>query len=767
MKKFLLFFVMGLCFNVLPAQTVSPPLNMTLHAQWDADTLPTAGGREYNDIWGWVDCSGSEYAIMGSAAYVHFFDVTDPDNIVEKGFFAGGQVGTWRDMKTYRDRAYAVSENSTEGLMIFDMSNIQDTIIKSYQSTAFFARAHNIYIDNEEGRLYAVGTNTQNQGVIILDIATDPDNPILLSSVSLPGGGYIHDMNIKNNIGYCSHGYNGFYVWDFTDPQNPVYQANFGTSGYNHSSWPTADGQHIIYAEEVPLGLPLGILDISDAANGNINAVTTFKFPLLAPVHVNNVPHNPFVRGDYAIVSHYHDGIQIFDISDVQNPTQVAYFDSHANDAYSGYSGCWGVYPFLPSGTIIASDINEGLLVLTADSITLAPMPGKLYPDATLTDNTPTPFCSGEAGLLEVPEGAESYQWYKDGELVAENQNFLLLTESGDYYAEVSNGYCSVSTEIATITVSPSPDLSDFGSGTFSICDGTDILIAAPGGFDNYIWLLDDDIIQQGVDVLTITEAGTYNLVATLGSCSTTSEDLVIEIEESPSPTILNTELYFCEGEEYILETEPGNTSYDWFRNNVFLATTVVPSYSVTEEGDYSVVATNAAGCFSESAAITVSVSLVDAVITFDSGILSETIPASTYLWFLDGTAINGATSMDYTPTQNGDYYCEITNADGCIAISNVINVILSGVNGIQAIDYLAIFPNPATDEVMLRLEVSEATDFKIQLIHVDGRILNSLSASVSGSELIPLDLSQLASGVYFIKLQTEDGQEVNKLVKF
>ncbi|MFT5166803.1 MAG: extracellular elastinolytic metalloproteinase, partial [Saprospiraceae bacterium] len=96
-----------------------------------------------------------------------------------------------------------------------------------------------------------------------------------------------------------------------------------------------------------------------------------------------------------------------------------------------------------------------------------------------------------------------------------------------------------------------------------------------------------------------------------------------------------------------------------------------------------------------------------------------------------------------------------------------VINVILSGVNGIQAIDYLAIFPNPATDEVMLRLEVSEATDFKIQLIHVDGRILNSLSASVSGSELIPLDLSQLASGVYFIKLQTEDGQEVNKVVKF
>ncbi len=35
------------------------------------------------------------------------------------------------------------------------------------------------------------------------------------------------------------------------------------------------------------------------------------------------------------------------------------------------YHGCWGVYPFLPSGYIIASDISEGLFVLGIDSIHL------------------------------------------------------------------------------------------------------------------------------------------------------------------------------------------------------------------------------------------------------------------------------------------------------------------------------------------------------------------------------------------------------------
>ncbi len=205
MKKLLPILLLFIISQISFAQL--PPLNMTLHDQWDPDTLPTASGREYNDIWGFVDCSGNEYAIIGSASMVHFFDINDPDNIEELAYFPGGEVTTWRDMKTYRDRAYAVSDNTSEGLMIFDLSNIQDTIIKTYHSNAFFGKCHNIYIDEDNGRLYAAGTNTQSQGLIVFDIATDPDNPQLLASVALPEGGYVHDLYVKDNIAYCSHGY--------------------------------------------------------------------------------------------------------------------------------------------------------------------------------------------------------------------------------------------------------------------------------------------------------------------------------------------------------------------------------------------------------------------------------------------------------------------------------------------------------------------------------------------------------------------------------
>ncbi|MBK6904221.1 MAG: hypothetical protein IPH04_15815 [Saprospirales bacterium] len=80
-------------------------------------------------------------------------------------------------MKTFRDRAYSVCDNCSEGLMIFDLSNLPASVTKTNQTTQFFSRAHNIYIDEEAGRLYVAGSNTKSNGVIVLDLNGDPDNP--------------------------------------------------------------------------------------------------------------------------------------------------------------------------------------------------------------------------------------------------------------------------------------------------------------------------------------------------------------------------------------------------------------------------------------------------------------------------------------------------------------------------------------------------------------------------------------------------------------
>jgi hypothetical protein len=57
----------------------------------------------------------------------------------------------------------------------------------------------------------------------------------------------------------------------------------------------------------------------------------------------------------------------VLDIGDLSTAslTEAAFFDTvPANDAV-GFAGAWSVYPYLPSGTVLVSDIENGLFVLT------------------------------------------------------------------------------------------------------------------------------------------------------------------------------------------------------------------------------------------------------------------------------------------------------------------------------------------------------------------------------------------------------------------
>jgi choice-of-anchor B domain-containing protein len=368
MKPFLCaIFLCVLGFHILQAQQ---SMNMNLLGNWDDNSLPVFQGGQYSDIWGYA-ANGREYAIMGSIAKVHFLDVTTTNPIVEVARFDGGNNSVWRDFKTYQHYAYGVADQngSTEGLMIFDLSNLPSSVTLVNQTTAFFNRAHNIFVDTTTARMYVAGSSGSNgnpAGLVVLDL-TNPASPVQLSSPSLPGG-YVHDVYVRNDTAYCSHGTAGLYVYDFANPASPVFLgsiSNYVESGYNHSSWLTNDGSHMVFADET-YGRGLKIATTSDLTN--ISVTDVFRSTLLAPAFTNSIAHNPFIKDDYVYISYYHDGVQVFDISDPNDVVLAAYYDTYPeNTNYNGWFGAWGVYPYLPSGRIIASDILHGLFVLELD----------------------------------------------------------------------------------------------------------------------------------------------------------------------------------------------------------------------------------------------------------------------------------------------------------------------------------------------------------------------------------------------------------------
>ncbi|MDB2652965.1 choice-of-anchor B family protein [Flavobacteriales bacterium] len=365
MKK-LLFITMGLVTTLSIAQTNE---NLELLYQWSEDSLvgSSAYNNTYNEVWGFV-INNKEFAVIGSTAGTHIFDVTDAENSKEVQFIAGEDFGPAIIHRDYHDRngyLYAVSDEGNSSLQIIDLKHLPDSAVVVYDSNELIETSHNIFIDETKNILYACNVRAPNLGwsstsLALYDI-NEPSTPVHLMDYEVPGtGSGVHDMWVRNDTAILNNGYDGLFIVDFSDLNSPQLLGSlteYPDKGYNHSGWPTSDLKTYVMADE-NWGYDMKVLDISNLSN--IDVTTTFN----PEIDANSIAHNQIIKGDLLYVSSYHDGLQVYNISEPENPTKVASFSTYALDDHDSYRGAWGVYPLLPSGTILVSDMQYGLFVL-------------------------------------------------------------------------------------------------------------------------------------------------------------------------------------------------------------------------------------------------------------------------------------------------------------------------------------------------------------------------------------------------------------------
>jgi len=339
-------------FTLLLFNTVNAQLNLDLVGQ-----LPYSGHGDVNDIWGYVDAAGNEYALVGLQDGTSIVDLSDPANPIEV-FFSGGANSIWRDLKVWNNHAYIVNETGN-GMKIIDMSNLPGLITVSdvYQFTCPtfpFSKAHDIYID-ENGFGYIMGANIGVGGAIIVDLNTNPKIPF---KVGVYNDFYIHDGMVRGDTLWAGCVNDGFMaVIDVSDKTNPITMVTHVTpNSFTHNVWPSDDGQ-TVYTTDEKSNAFIASYDVSDLAN--INELDRIQ----SSPGENVIPHNVFVVGDYLVTSYYRDGVVIHDASNPSNIVEVGHYDTSPFYSGGGFNGCWGVYPYLPSGLIIASDIENGLFV--------------------------------------------------------------------------------------------------------------------------------------------------------------------------------------------------------------------------------------------------------------------------------------------------------------------------------------------------------------------------------------------------------------------
>ena len=77
-----------------------------------------------------------------------------------------------------------------------------------------------------------------------------------------------------------------------------------------------------------------------------------------------------YVRDGFLFESNYESGLQIFDTTDPLKPKRVGFFDTYPESNNMGFNGMWGVFPFFPSGTVIASNEGRGLFIFDVSQAT-------------------------------------------------------------------------------------------------------------------------------------------------------------------------------------------------------------------------------------------------------------------------------------------------------------------------------------------------------------------------------------------------------------
>ena len=362
-----------------------------------------------NDCWGYVDGEGREYAIIGLQNGTLFAEVTDPNNPVMIEMISSCS-SSWRDIKTYQDHAYMVSECGN-GIQIADLSDIGngnvtlvDTVLEGGTEAT-----HNVALCVETGFLYRCGGSSN--GLRIYSLA-DPSSPVFVAEWN---DKYVHDAQIfvmesgpyaGREIAVCSAGFNGGFsstgisMVDVTDKSNIVVLTHYEYSspGYSHQGWCSPDKQYYYHGDELDEqnnnhATKTRIVDMSDLTN--LSEVGSIQSTNSA------IDHNLYCDDTFIYQANYRSGLRIFDASDPLNPTEVAYFDTYPDDDSANFNGMWSNYPFLPSGNVICSDIERGLFILKPElGISVTPNTNVLHlgqSGDTVFTNDPTTYTLSNA----------------------------------------------------------------------------------------------------------------------------------------------------------------------------------------------------------------------------------------------------------------------------------------------------------------------------------------------------------------------------------
>lgn len=314
-----------------------------------------------------------------------------------------------------------------------------------------------------------------------------------------------------------------------------------------------------------------------------------------------------------------------------------------------------------------------------------APLAAILTPNGTV-------LCSGNSvGISVNNQNGVSYEWLRNGVVVsalAPNNTTFSVSQAGNYTVRaVGIAGCETLSSVITITSGQTPTAS-ITSDAINFCPGELVAFSSSvSGASSIQWLLNGNPISNATNAsYSASTAGAYSLRATsTDGCVTTSNSIAITQNPGVEAAISNSTNAFCPPSLSIAlqSTTSNGATYSWLLNGNQVSDANSSSLNATQIGDYQVVVT-LGSCVDTSSIVTlingsvpeISISSTSTELCEGSELLMESSGGeiSFYNWLKNGVSI-GINSPVYSAFTSGAYSLEVTGLNGCVGVSNTINI--------------------------------------------------------------------------------------------
>jgi hypothetical protein len=190
-----------------------------------------------------------------------------------------------------------------------------------------------------------------------------------------------------------------------------------------------------------------------------------------------------------------------------------------------------------------------------------------------------------------------------------------------------------------------------------------------------------------------------------------------------------------------------------------------VGNNTYTQSGTYVDTLINAANCDS-IVSTTISVFDVDETVSQNGIVLTANNSLGTYQWIdcdSNNAPINGETNQSFTPTADGNYAVIVTE-NNCSDTSDCINVTGVGIIELANAVKVSVYPNPAgLQSEVISIKVENANHYDIVIRNIAGKLIYQQKEVQTVTSTV--NISEFASGTYFIEINADDHRTINKLI--